>query len=138
MFNQGVTGRLLELVFEQPPQMQEQMDFYLEQTQKQMDKLAAQIGGPADPEEVKPYLGTLVNDALGSIEMRLEGDELILDAGEFQTRLRPHTDDTGKQDGYIALDPPLQTLYKFELGDDGTPKIVLGGGVVEYTFTPQP
>ncbi|MBK8047690.1 MAG: serine hydrolase [Anaerolineales bacterium] len=110
VFNQGVTGRVLELIFAQDPQSQEQMDFYLQLMKKQAAEMMAQISGPADPDAVAPYLGTLVNDALGSIELRMEDGELILDAGEFQTRMREHKDDKGQADGYGARRPIANAL----------------------------
>jgi len=135
LFNEGVVSRLLELLFDQPAETQRNLDFYLEQIDKQVQELAAKVGEQVDAERVEPYLGRFANPALGEITLTLVEQELTLDAGDFITRLRPKFDDKGELEGYIQIDPPLQgAIYKFVPTEDGTPTIVLGEGAVEYTF----
>lgn len=135
LFNESVVSRLLELLFAQPAETQRNLDFYLEQIDKQVQELAAQVGERVDVERVEPHLGRFVNPALGEITLTLVDEELTLDAGDFRTRLRPKFDDKGELQGYIQLDPPLQgAIYKFTTTEDGAPTIVLGEGAIEYTF----
>lgn len=134
-FNDGVAGRLLELVFAQEPETQESLDFLLEQIEKQTKELQEQIGDTVDAEAVSSYLGAFQNEALGEITLSLEDDKLFLDAGEFRSELRPKLDDDGELEGYIQMDPPFQgAVYKFKEDAAGNPTIVLGAGADEYTF----
>lgn len=135
LFNDGVAGRLLEIIYEQPAETERNLDFYLEQIDKQVQELAAQIGDELDESAIDSHLGRFTNPALGDIVLMLDGDRLLLDAGEFVTELRPKVDGKGELQGYIQLDPPLQGLvYKFDAADDGAPIIVLGEGADVYTF----
>jgi CubicO group peptidase (beta-lactamase class C family) len=135
LFNDGVASRLLELIYEQPAETQRNLDFYLEQIDKQVQELAAQISDELDGNAVESHLGRFANPALGDIVLMLDDDRLLLDAGEFVTELRPKFDSKGELEGYIQLDPPLQGLvYRFDKADDGEPIVVLGEGAVEYTF----
>ena len=136
LFNEGVVGRLFELVFNQEPETQRQLDFYLEQIKQQTDELMQQIGDTVDAAAVEPYLGEFTNDALGKIDVSMEDGKLMLDAGEFRTQLLPYSDKEGELQGYIQTDPPLQgAVYRLEEDADGAPVIVLGRAAVEYTFT---
>ncbi|MBE2236312.1 MAG: beta-lactamase family protein [Caldilineaceae bacterium] len=135
LFSDGVAGRLLELVYEQPAETAQSMDFYLEQIARQTDELNAKIQDAIDPAAVEPFLGVFTNPALGEIEVALEEGRLLLDAGEFVTELKPILNDDGELDGYIQLDAPLQGLvYKFEQAEDGANVIVAGDGANQYTF----
>lgn len=135
LFNNGVAGRLLEVIHEQPAETQRNLDFYLEQIDKQVQELTAQIGDEVDAEAIAFHLGDFTNPALGDVVLSFDVGKLTLDAGEFVTELRPKLDSKGEMEGYIQLDPPLQGLvYKFIEADDGAPIIALGEGAIEYTF----
>ncbi len=135
LFNEGVAGRLLEIIYAQPAETERNLDFYLEQLDKQVQELATQIGEELDGNAIEPHLGDFTNPMLGDIVMLLDDGRLLLDAGEFVTELRPKFDSKGELQGYIQLDPPLQGLvYKFDTADDGAPIIVLGEGADVYTF----
>ncbi|MBK8796758.1 MAG: beta-lactamase family protein [Anaerolineales bacterium] len=135
LFNEGVAGRLLELVYAQPAETEQAMDFYLEQMAKQTEKLVARIQDEVDAAAVEPWLGRFSHPALGTIELSLDAGKLMLDAGEFVTELKPLRNDDGELDGYIQLNVPLQGLvYKFEQAEDGANVIVVGEGASQYTF----
>lgn len=136
LFNNAVAGRFLELLFDQPAEAQQQLDFYLEQIDKQIEELAAQIDAQVDANAVAAYLGRFTNAALGDINLVLTDGRLMLDAGEFVTELRPKRDKQGALEGYIQMDAPLQGLvYKFGEDSAGAPVIELGEGASVYTFT---
>lgn len=136
LFNNAVAGRFLELTFNQPAEAQRQIDFYLEQIDKQIQELAAQIDAQVDADAVAMYLGRFTNAALGDINLALTDGKLILDAGEFVTELRPKRDKQGALEGYIQMDAPLQGLiYRFGEDSAGAPIIELGEGASVYTFT---
>ncbi len=136
LFNNAVAGRFLELIYDQPAETQPQIDFYLEQIDKQVQELAAQIDAQVDANAIEAYLGRFTHAALGDIELTLTDGKLMLDAGEFVTELRPKRDDQGELEGYIQIDAPLQGLvYKFVEDSAGAPVIELGEGASVYTFT---
>lgn len=135
VFNEGVAGRLLELVYDQPAEVSQNLDFYLEQADKELVELTGLLKDEIDTTAVEPYLGHFSNEALGAIELSLVDGRLMLDAGEFATQLKAKYDDAGELEGYMQSDPPLQgALYKFEQAVDGSSIIVLGEGAVKYTF----
>lgn len=135
LFNEGVAGRLLELVYGQPAEVAQNLDFYLERMDEQTSELTGQLKEEIDAQAVEPYLGRFANEALGAIELSLVDGKLMLDAGEFVTQLKAKVDDDGGLAGYMQIDPPLQgVLYKFEQAADGAGTIVLGEGAVKYTF----
>lgn len=135
LFNDGVAGRFLELIFDQPAETAQNLDFYLEQIEQQVAELTAQLATTPDEGAIEPYLDRFTNAALGDIVLSLEEGRLMLDAGEFVTELRPKVDSEGELQGYLQMDPPLQgLLYKFTMMDGGAPTIVLGEGATEYTF----
>ena len=136
LFNEGVAGRLLELLYAQPAETAQNLDFYVEQMAKDTAELMSKIQNDIDGAAVEPYLGRYSNPALGEIELSLVDGKLMLDAGEFVTELKPKLDDDGELDGYVQLDVPLQGLvYKFEKSDEGDTVIEVGAGAVQYTFT---
>ncbi|MCO5214022.1 MAG: beta-lactamase family protein [Caldilinea sp.] len=135
LFNDGVAGRLLELVYGQPAEVAQNLDFYLERMDEQTSELTGQLKEEIDAQAVEPYLGRFINEALGAIELSLVDGTLMLDAGEFVTQLKAKIDDDGELDGYMQIDPPLQgALYRFGQAEDGAAIIVLGEGAVKYTF----
>ncbi len=135
LFNDGVAGRLLELVYDQPAEVAQNLDFYLERMDEQTSELTGQLKEEIDAQAVEPYLGRFTNEALGTIELSLVDGKLMLDAGEFVTQLKAKVDEDGELDGYMEIDPPLQgALYRFGQAEDGAAIIVLGEGAVKYTF----
>jgi CubicO group peptidase (beta-lactamase class C family) len=136
LFNEGVTSRFLELLFDQPAETVQNLAFYREQIDKQVTELAAQIDAQVDAGAVEAWLGRFTNPALGEIELALTDGKLTLDAGEFVTELRPKRDGEGELEGYIQMDAPLQGLvYKFVEESAGAPVIELGEGASIYSFT---
>lgn len=137
-FNDGIRARLLELLFDQAPEAATAMAFSFEQLQELVGR-PDELLDAVDPAVVEPYLGTYNNEALGPLELRLEGDALIADVGEFAMPLLPLEDEDqpGAIAGYFATEPPLTGLL-FVLSEDerGTPVITFGEGVLAYTFTP--
>lgn len=93
------------------------------------------MSGAVDVEAVSPWLGEYDEPALGRISLFLEENELMLDAGEFRTRVRPYKDEDVAFDGYVFFDPPLPGVtLRLARDDSGSPTIVIGQGLAEYTF----
>ncbi len=134
MFNTAVRDRLFELVFEQPPQTEELVAFALEQTERALAEIQERLLPEVDGDAVAPYLGTFLSPVLGTITLTLEDGVLMLDAGEFRTELLPSVDADGEVEHYVALGGPLPTAPFEFTEEDGESAIVLGEGLVSYTF----
>jgi hypothetical protein len=134
-FTGSVAARFYELLYGQPAASQAQVEFILVQTEQALDEARMQVQEHADIDAVEPYLGEWHNAALGRITLRLEGDQLVVDSGEFQSELRPINDRSGKFDGYITYGPPLEGIpVKLQADAEGQQTVVLGEGAVSYTF----
>ncbi|TVR86410.1 MAG: class A beta-lactamase-related serine hydrolase, partial [Trueperaceae bacterium] len=133
-FNTSVRDRLFELVFEQSEQSEALMAFALDQTERSLAEFRERLLPAVDEDAVAPYLGTFRSDVLGAITLTLEDGLLMLDAGEFQTELRPSVDADGEVASYIALSGPIPTGALDFTERDGERVIVLGEGLVSYTF----
>lgn len=133
-FNTSVRDRLFELVFEQGAQSEALMSFALEQIERSLTEFQERLLPAVDAEAVAPFLGTFRSDVLGAITLALEDGVLMLDAGEFQTELRPWVNADGEVASYIALSGPIPTGALDFTERDGEHVIVLGEGLVSYTF----
>ncbi len=134
-FSGAVSGRLLELVFEQKPEIETGLDFIIGQIDEASEKARKQVESSVDTAAVEAWVGDYQNEALGNLTLMLSEGELVADVGEFSTGLLPKNDDKGKFEGYIATDPPLPgLLLKLEKNDAGEPIVIFGSGVAEYNF----
>lgn len=106
-FTEGMRYRLLELLFDQPAEYDKQIDFFLDQSDETYRSLIAQIAD-VPLEQAKDVVGRYVSDVLGPVTLSIEGDELMLDAGEFRTRLKMAIGSaTGDEVTLIVADPPI-------------------------------
>lgn len=133
-----VLTRALELIYDQP-----------DKTTAALAEAAEQVGNPLVPNDARfnaqldvslfePFVGAWRNDALGDLTLRVDGADVIVDFGEYESRVWeviPQAATTGAETIYVAADAPLagQVLLRFR---DGTPpQIVFGTGAVAYTFS---
>jgi hypothetical protein len=113
-FGFGVQFRLLELLFDQPAEMDAAL-------QKANAALAARLRpalGVVEPAAVAPYLGRYRNPELGEVNLSLRDGRLVLDAGELGSELRPRAEGGA----YVLYDPPLSLLswaYRAALAFEG-------------------
>ncbi len=136
-FNASVRTRLFELLYDVPSTAEPNLQFIVDQTSEQRGKMAEQLSGALDEAAVAPFVGSYSNPTLGNMELRLADGKLIADFGELVTSVAPKTNDKGEPDNYLFFDPPLAgTAVKLQMADDGTPNVVIGAGLTEYTFTP--
>jgi CubicO group peptidase (beta-lactamase class C family) len=133
-FTLGVQNRLFELLFDQPAEFDPLLGQLLEAGAAQ----AAQLR-PVDPAAVAPYLGQYANPALGEVELRLEGERLVFDAGEIRSEVRGQADAAGQVSAYVLADPPLTGgPIALRQDADGRPEIAVvieGEGAETYVFT---
>jgi hypothetical protein len=134
-FTEGVRYRLLELLYEQPFSYQTEVDFALEQSAEAHEAMMAQVQDvPAGIAELSA--GRYESDALGTVTLTLDGDELILDAGEFSSRLLFAGGSTSDDRmTFVMADPPLVgTLFALTVADDGSRDLELDTGTDQYVF----
>jgi CubicO group peptidase (beta-lactamase class C family) len=132
--NELVSGRAMELLYQQEPEGEEAVLYMLERTQEALAKLREQLADSADPDAVAPYLGKYSNDALGEIVVQFEGSTLTLDAGEFVLELLPRVGEDGEVIAYRSVTTGLGYEFQFSEDDDGNPAIILGSPPYEYRF----
>ena len=133
-FNHAIRSRLFELVFGLESEFDVKATFGFNAARDAFAELAANLVN-IDIDAVTPYLGRYTNDALGEITIELEDGKLIMDVGEFRSELRAKADDDGEVTGHILSNAVgLGIPLKFSQADQGNPIVVLGEGVVEYTF----
>ena len=133
-FNQAIRFRLLELVFGLESEFEEQAVFGLMAAREAIAELAGDLVNIND-ELLAPYLGRYSNDVLGEIAIQLEDCELVMDVGEFRSRVSSKAGKDGGDASYILSDSVLLgLLLQFVESDTGNPIVVLGVGVIEYEF----
>ena len=133
--NQMVRMRLLELLYQQEPEIDELVQSYLDMLESQISELSEKLEESVDPEPVEPYLGRYSNPALGNITSEWRDGKLVFDADEFQAEVRSLV----REDGgiaYFLYDSAFAGL-SLEPGvdEDGNLILIIGAGVNEYTFT---
>jgi len=86
-FNQAIRYRLLELIFGLESEFEEQVMFGLVASKDAIAKLAGELV-EFDELSVAPYLGQYLSDVLSEMAIELEVGGLIMDVGEFRSRIR--------------------------------------------------
>jgi hypothetical protein len=126
-FNYAVQFRLLELLFDQPAEIDDQLSALVD---------AAQAAGgiefaSLDAAALARYLGRYASPELGVISISLRGDRLVLDAAELSSELRPRQSNGAGPMSYLFHDPPLSLISEgnfgtvtFE-GGDSQPRVLL-------------
>lgn len=136
VFTNLVYMRLMELLYEQPNESLAQATFALEQTEQALEETKGRVLDRMPLSDALTYFGTYTNPALGEVVLRIADGQLLLDAGEWAIEVRPYLDRAGEPDGYFTIGAPLSGLtLNFETADDGATQMVLGEGLVSYTFT---
>jgi CubicO group peptidase (beta-lactamase class C family) len=134
-FNQAVRTRLFELVFEQEAEVDTMVTFAYAEMIRSLETAFGDLVEVA-PEQVEPFTGIYFNEALGQVELRLEDDQFVLDAGEFATTVRARIDDMGEVERFYFYGPPLLGFpMQIEESEAGEPQMILGEGAVRYLFT---
>ena len=129
--------RLIELLYEQPSDAAPQLAFYAEQMERSLEETRERIQPSVDADEVKAFLGSYSNSALGTISLEMEDDQLVLDAGEFRTDVRPYLNRQGEFQSYVTYGGSASGLpVRLQEDEDGTRTVRLGEGAVSYTFEP--
>jgi len=131
---QLVRYRLLDLLFEHDSGVEDLLQFQLEQMEEARSELQESLLDGVEEEAAAPYLGAYTSDILGDATLEWQDGVLVLDVGEFQTEIWARETEDGEIK-YLTFEPPLAGV-PLELDEDesGKPLLILGVGVVEYTF----
>jgi len=124
---------LFEKLFQQEPETDELVEFLLEQTGEGLSSIRRSLVDKIDQEAVQDFLGSYEEEALGEAVLEWEDEKLILDVGEYRNEIRALSVDGEIE--YATYSPPFAGLpIRFEPDEDGNPTVILGIGLVEYTF----
>lgn len=134
--NEAIRTRLWELVFAQPAEAEAVATFTHEQTNAALAALAAQINDTLDVAAIEPFVGRYTNAGLGDMTIKVDGNALLLDSGEYQSHLRPLRAEAGQPSTFVMIDPPFAGLmFTFANAAAGQPTMTMGGfGLEPYTF----
>lgn len=133
LFAEGVRTRLLELLFDQPETNDATIAYAERQAAASVATVTAALDAVVDPAMAASAVGTYENPVLGKIELRMDGPDLIVDAGEFQTRLTTATSPSSGETAFVAVDPPVAGASLVPRGDG----LLLGDVSGEsYAFSP--
>ncbi|CAN5547094.1 hypothetical protein BH23CHL5_BH23CHL5_26740 [soil metagenome] len=136
LFNETVSQRLLELLFDLPPASIEGVDFLIESSEEAVAAFLDSVGDRPSLAEVNGVLGTYSNDVLGDVELEWsDGLGWQLDAGEFRSELRPVIDVASDVPIAIFFDGPLAGLtIEFEVSDADRPTFEIDVLSDQYLF----
>ena len=123
VFNYAVQFRLFELVFGQEQTFGALATAFLQGAAQQTAAFQQQLG-MVDPASVTPFLGSYANEDLGEVTLSLQDGELILDAGEVRSGLRPYNDESGAMFAYLLADPPWAGSGTIVFGQDSSPTVM--------------
>ncbi len=129
-FNSAVRERLFELVFEQEPEADKQATFSFSEIAKELEKVSNNLR-PLDMTVVTPYLRSYQNDALGEVNLRLDGDSVVFGSGEFAVPLVAEAEGDVR---YLLNGPPIAGAELKLTGKRDAPSLTIGEGAVKYVF----
>lgn len=130
--------RALELIYDQPDETTAALAQAAEQVGAPTMSSSQQFNAEVDTNAFEPFVGEWTNDALGDLTLSIDGAEVIVDFGEYVSRLWeliPQAATTSTETFYVTADAPLagQVILRFRAGE--TQQIILGAGAVEYAFS---
>ncbi len=135
LFSAGLRERLFELAYDQPMAFDDQIDFFIAQSEQQIAELEASIGDAPTIDAAETMLGIWTNDILGDVELRFREGALVADTGEFVVELRPNVNPEVEPGTLIAVDAPATGITFRFIETDGQQRMIIGENVTEYTFT---
>ena len=135
----AVRQRLFEILLNEPAEAASQVATGAAVTKAGLAGFRALVGD-LDPAAVSPYVGRYTNPILGEVTLTLEEGQLIFDAGEIRSALRPLRTRPNPDVNYVFTDPgALSTLARVVLRRDaaGRAELVLGSpaAIADPTLT---
>ena len=129
-FIDAITQRLIEVTFDAKEQSAQDLERALEQSREQWAKLHDELASPIPSDVVSRVTGTWKSDKLGSFTFKQGKDGVLVDVGEWQSRLGFKKAEDGTEQLFF-LDPPVAGLpITIEAG-----ALVLSLGQESHRFT---
>ncbi|MDZ7802191.1 MAG: serine hydrolase domain-containing protein [Trueperaceae bacterium] len=136
-FTQAVRTRVFELAFDQAQDFDQEATFMRDSLRRSFEDIFGDLEERVEAATVADFTGRYREPSLGEIELRHEEGRLILDAGEFRTRLLHDPEE--EVPTFMTGDTPLLGVQvQLREGEEGTPRVVLGQGATTYGFEPVP
>lgn len=132
--NTAISSRFFELLFEQEFEFEATIEALRDDDDDDSDPLE-NLEAVASSEAIETFVGEYRSDVLGDMTITVDADgTLVLDVGEFATRLYRNTE-TADTMTYVAFDPPFTGLdFTLSVDEAGDVTIEFGAGVSAYSF----
>ncbi len=130
----SIRQRLLEILYDQPAEIERLIASVLDEARQQRAQTAAQLGDPIDPSLARTLSGDYRNSALGPVTVTYADGGLVADAGEFRVALRPLRTSPPDGPAFVVADPPfIGRPVRFDTTGP-TPRLIFGAPPEEYAF----
>jgi hypothetical protein len=134
----GIRQRLLELLYDQPSEVEPQIAAALADQKQQRAQAAAQLGDPIDPALARTLTGEYHNSALGPVAVTFADGALVVDTGEFRSTLRPLRESSSAGPAFVVAEPSFAGFpVRFDTTGP-TPRLIAGVPPEEYVFDRAP
>ena len=135
----AIRDRLFELVYDVPEEAAKEAKFAKKERDKSFAKTKEKLADKKLNEAGKRFAGKYRNDAVGTLELEVEGGQLVADVGEFSWtlhRMKPEKQKAEEAvDVYMATEPPrLITTLELHEDDSGERFVRIGKGTTQYDF----
>ena len=132
-FSALVKRKLLEVAFPDiKAKVEELLTYSIKNTSDAIKNVVDKVTAPPPDAYITPLLGVYTNPSLGSLTLSKRGEDVIADAGEWQTKVGLDKD-TGTE-LLMTLESPLAGL---SLRATAPGKLLLDFGQQKYTFIKQ-
>jgi CubicO group peptidase (beta-lactamase class C family) len=132
-YTNALRRKLIELVFDANDEAEKQFGFGLSQLDEVMKKRMAETKLQADPAFVDPLVGTWTTAGLGEIRILRKGNAVIFDAGEWQSPVGEHIDQSGVR-RLMLTGPPFAGLTLWPQTNNGKPGLLFETAQQKYWF----
>ena len=130
----AVRRRLIELLFDANEEAEKTLAFGVKQTEEAIKKQMEEITLTPDPAFLDPLMGKWTNARLGTVEIRRDGSNAILDAGEWRVTIGEYKDKSGARQ-IIFTGPPFAGLTFWPQTHEGKPALLFETPQQKYVFT---
>jgi CubicO group peptidase (beta-lactamase class C family) len=130
----GVRQRLLELLYDQPSEVEPLLASALREAERQRAQAEARFGDPIDPGLARTLTGEYRSPVLGPVAVTFADGALVVDAGEFRSALRPLRASPPDGPSFVVADPSFAGFpVRFDTSGP-TPRLIVGAPPEEYAF----
>lgn len=125
--------RLLEVLFDGKPEAAADLAASAASWKAEVAKARERLVVPADPAEVAKLATRYRNPALGTVTVRRTGEQAVVDAGEWKSRVASRRNDDGTT-SLITVSPCLEGIEFVVARKDGKRALVVRDAQHEYPF----